>query len=234
MPILGAQSTLAQESFTLEQVMSSPFPSDLVSAPDAGIIAWVQNAEGVRNIWVAEQPDFLGRQLTGFTEDDGQTVSDLGLTTDGRRVVFVYGDGPNRQGDVPNPRSNPEGREQAIWVVDVGGPAAGMPRRLGTGSSPVISPSGDRIAFLARGQVWTVDLEPATAGRAEPDQVGEDQPAADAKPEQLFAEAPAHRAGHRTDRGWRLSATAATTRSWASSTWRRRPCGIWIPASIAT
>jgi dipeptidyl aminopeptidase/acylaminoacyl peptidase len=186
MPILGAQSTLAQESFTLEQVMSSPFPSDLVSAPDAGIIAWVQNAEGVRNIWVAEQPDFLGRQLTGFTEDDGQTVSDLGLTTDGRRVVFVYGDGPNRQGDVPNPRSNPEGREQAIWVVDVGGPAAGMPRRLGTGSSPVISPSGDRIAFLARGQVWTVDLEPATAGRAEPDQVGEDQPAADAKPEQLF------------------------------------------------
>jgi len=39
----------AQEKhFTLDQVMSAPFPSDLVAAPVGGKVAWVQNAKGVR------------------------------------------------------------------------------------------------------------------------------------------------------------------------------------------
>ena len=40
--------------FTLEQVMSSPFPSGLTAAERRPRVAWVFNAKGVRNIWVAE------------------------------------------------------------------------------------------------------------------------------------------------------------------------------------
>ncbi len=62
---LLALSVAAQEGpFTLEQVMSAPFPSDLSAAPSGGTIAWVQNDRGVRNIWVAEPPEYQGRQLT--------------------------------------------------------------------------------------------------------------------------------------------------------------------------
>ena len=37
-----------QPPFTLEQVMSAPFPDELVAAPAAGAVAWVSNARGAR------------------------------------------------------------------------------------------------------------------------------------------------------------------------------------------
>src|SRR5437762_1091239 len=49
----------AQKPFTLEQVMSAPFPSNLTAAKNANRIAWVLDQEGRRNIWVAEGPAFL-------------------------------------------------------------------------------------------------------------------------------------------------------------------------------
>jgi len=49
----------AQSPFTVEQVTSSPFPSELVSAPQGSRVAWVFNAKGVRNVWVADGPDFI-------------------------------------------------------------------------------------------------------------------------------------------------------------------------------
>ena len=38
--------------------MGAPFPSSLTAAPAGGHVAWVQNAAGVRNIWVATAPDY--------------------------------------------------------------------------------------------------------------------------------------------------------------------------------
>ncbi len=56
---LGAQ----QASFTLEQVMSAPFPDELTAAPAGGAVAWVFNTRGARNIWVAPSPDYAGRAV---------------------------------------------------------------------------------------------------------------------------------------------------------------------------
>ena len=41
-------------TFTIEQALSAPFPTDLVAAPANGLFAWVYDSEGKRNIWVAE------------------------------------------------------------------------------------------------------------------------------------------------------------------------------------
>ncbi|MGB0037930.1 MAG: S9 family peptidase, partial [Terriglobales bacterium] len=54
-------------SFTLEQVLSSPFPSNLVAAQRPGRIAWVFDAKGARNVWVADAPNFEARQVTRYT-----------------------------------------------------------------------------------------------------------------------------------------------------------------------
>src|SRR5437868_876572 len=43
-------SALAQGSFTLEQVLSSPFPDGLVAAEHGNRVAWVFTAKGVRNL----------------------------------------------------------------------------------------------------------------------------------------------------------------------------------------
>jgi hypothetical protein len=48
-------------NFTLEPGMSSPFPS-WWRRPMPGRGAWVFNARGVWNLWVADAPDFTARQ----------------------------------------------------------------------------------------------------------------------------------------------------------------------------
>ncbi|MGH9933137.1 MAG: hypothetical protein ACREA9_28465, partial [Pyrinomonadaceae bacterium] len=55
---IGFSLAQPRPQFTLEQVMSAPFPSDLVAAPVGGSVAWVQIAKGSRNIWVASPPDY--------------------------------------------------------------------------------------------------------------------------------------------------------------------------------
>ncbi|MFQ5705238.1 MAG: S9 family peptidase [Gemmatimonadales bacterium] len=153
----------AQQTFTLEQVMSAPFPSGLVAARSGAKVAWVQNDRGVRNIWVADGPAYEGWQVTSYDADDGQEVSSLEFTPDGGAIVYVRGGAPNRQGEIPNPTSDPDGAERAVWVVPRGG---GEPRKLADGSAPRISPKGDIVVFLRRSQVWSVSLDSAGDAKA--------------------------------------------------------------------
>ena len=67
---------VAQE-VTLEALMGAPFPSEIVAAPSGDRLAWVLNTRGVRNIWVAEGPEYRARQLTTYERDDGQEVGSL-------------------------------------------------------------------------------------------------------------------------------------------------------------
>ena len=147
--------TAQQPAFTIEQVLAPPFPDNLVAAPAGGAVAWVFNANGARNIWVAVPPEYQGRQVTAYPDDDGQEIGDLAWTPDGKAIVYTRGGGVNGRGEFPNPRSLTTGVKQEIWLVIVPG---GATRRLGEGNSPAVSPKGDRVAFLQRGQVWWASL----------------------------------------------------------------------------
>ncbi len=143
-------------AFTLEQILSSPFPSDLTAAPAGGRVAWVFDDHGSRNLWVAEPPDYKGRQLTKYTGDDGQEITELRWSPDGRSLVYVRGGETNRNGEYPNPTLEVSGIEQTIWVVSLD---AGEPKKLGEGHSPQVSPKGDRVAFVKKDQVWSAPLD---------------------------------------------------------------------------
>ncbi|MGH7541957.1 MAG: DPP IV N-terminal domain-containing protein, partial [Gemmatimonadota bacterium] len=158
-PAAGAR---AQEPFTLEEILRAPFVSDLVAAPTGATFAWVRYEEGVRDVWVASRPGFRGRRLTSYGSDDGQEISDLSFTPDGRRLLFVRGGAPNRDGEIPNPISDPRGSERKIWVVDLEGPEAGTPREVAEGDAPVPSPDGSRVVFVREGRLWWAPLD-ATA-----------------------------------------------------------------------
>ena len=89
--ILASPLTRAQQpaAFTIPQVLSAPFSSELVAAPVGQKLAWVFNERGARNIWVAEGPAFESRALTRFAGDNGQEITGLEWTADATRIVFV-------------------------------------------------------------------------------------------------------------------------------------------------
>jgi dipeptidyl aminopeptidase/acylaminoacyl peptidase len=157
--ILLACSTAPSASvkrFTLEQVMSAPFPTDLTAAPKGGAVAWVLDQNGARNIWVAEAPDYKGRRLTDYKDDDGQEIAQIAWTPDARSVVFVRGGDFETFRDNPNPASLPQGVEQDIWIVPASG---GAPKKIAEGSQPAVSPKGDRLVFLKKDEIWSEGFE---------------------------------------------------------------------------
>ncbi|MFZ3342898.1 MAG: prolyl oligopeptidase family serine peptidase [Terriglobales bacterium] len=148
--------------FTLEQVLSSPFPSNLVAAEHAGRIAWVFDAEGARNVWVADAPNFEARQVTRYTADDGMPIAALKLTPDGRTVVYARGSETNKTGEVADPTSNVEKPLQQVWAVDVD---KRIPRLLGEmgcdeeGCEDIeISPDGKFAVWAAKKQIWIASI----------------------------------------------------------------------------
>src|SRR5271165_4148662 len=157
-PLLLAQG--AAHSFSLEQVMSAPFPNNLVAADHAhpGRIAWVFAARGERNVWIADAPNFEARQITHYAGDDGTPIASLKLTPDGRTAVYARGSEANGAGEIANPASSVEKRVQQVWAVDVD---KGEPRLLGDmgcneeGCEDIqISPNGEFAVWLAKKQIW--------------------------------------------------------------------------------
>src|SRR5258705_8264470 len=145
----------AQQPFTLEQVMSAPFPSDLVAAKSAPRIAWVLDEQGKRNIYVAEAPDFKGRRLTAYLEEDGQELSSLQFSADANTIVFTRGGGKNRAGRSPNPTSNPAGVEETVYQISWRG---GDPQKIDAGHDARISKQGI-CAYLRDGGLWLAPLD---------------------------------------------------------------------------
>src|ERR1051325_3734189 len=95
--------------FSLKAVKSYPFPNELCAAPTGSRIAWAFNESGLRNIYVAEGPDYKARKVTNYNVDDGQELSSVSLSQDGSYVVYVRGGdhGSNWDAHLPlNPMSS--------------------------------------------------------------------------------------------------------------------------------
>lgn len=163
-PAMAPARATAQETtsgpFTLEQVMSYPFPGELETAATGSRLVWALNERGRRNLFVAEGPDFVARQLTTYAADDGQELTSVSLSPDGQYVVYVRGGehASNWDRSAPvNPASMPAPPGLQIWSVPFAG---GEPRLLAEGGDdPAISPRGDVVAFLRGGQVWSVPID---------------------------------------------------------------------------
>ena len=155
-------------SFTLEQMLDYPFTGELGAAPRGARIAWTVNLRGVRNIWTADGPGYEPRQITSYTADDGQELTNVSVSPDGQFVVYVRGGDHDANWDAegnvqPDPNNSPAQPALQIFAATTSGAAA--PRLLAEGDEPVISPRGDRVAFLKNHQVWTVPLDGSSPAR---------------------------------------------------------------------
>src|SRR6266849_2805730 len=121
---------------SIEQYLHAPFASDLSAAPGGGRVVWVLNERGARNLWVASAPDWKGRRLTPYTEDDGQDLGEIRWSADGRTLVYTRGGDLDTNGDNPNPRNRVETPEQAVFAIAFDG---GAPRKLAEGRNAAVS-----------------------------------------------------------------------------------------------
>ncbi|MEM7415468.1 MAG: prolyl oligopeptidase family serine peptidase [Gemmatimonadota bacterium] len=150
-----AGGTAAQAPFDVEAVMSYSFASGLVGSPSGERIAWIENVEGERNVWVAEHPEWNGSPITSFRGDDGQEVSSLSFSADDDHVYFVRGGAPNRAGEVPDPRFTPEQEGRAVWRVPVAG---GAPEEVAQAGSFTLSPDGTAVVWGAGRDIMLLEL----------------------------------------------------------------------------
>ena len=151
------------EGFTLEQVLSAPFPYGLTSASHAPRVAWVFDNKGERNIWAADASQFVPRQVTHYKGDDGQAIASVKLTPDGNTVVYARGSETNKEGTSANPQSLTKMPKQQAWVISVSG---GQPRLLGDigckeeGCEDLqISPDGKNVVWPAKKHLWIAPID---------------------------------------------------------------------------
>jgi dipeptidyl aminopeptidase/acylaminoacyl peptidase len=159
----------AQSSFTVEQVLSSPFPNELVAARQGSRVAWVFDAKGVRNVWVADGPDFVhsARQLTHYSADDGQPIASLRLTPDGKTAVYALGSELNDAQESANPESWTAGAKQQVFALEVDAKDKhAAPRLLGDMGCPdedcedvEISPDGKLVVWSAKKKLWLASVD---------------------------------------------------------------------------
>ena len=164
---LWSQISNAQSAFTLEQVLSSPFPTELLAADHSNRVAWIFNAKGVRNLWVADGPDYAGtaRQVSRYTADDGQPIASLRLTPDGKTAVYAVGSELNGEQESANPESVTKGTKQQVFAMDVDA-SGSAPRLLGEMACPEegcediqISPDGKWAVWSAKKKLWLASLD---------------------------------------------------------------------------
>ena len=157
-PPAAAQQSTAP-GFSVAQVRSYPFPSELTAAATGARLAWALNEQGLRNIYVAEGPEFTPRRLTSYLVDDGQELTSIQISPDGSRVVFVRGGdhGSNWDDDLPvNVMQNPVPPVVQILSVPFAGGDATV---LGDGAAPAVSPAGTVVAFTKGGQIWAAPID---------------------------------------------------------------------------
>lgn len=151
-------------AYTLNDVMQAPFASDLLPAPTGTAVAWVFNAKGCGNIWVADPSHGAkARQITRYTQDDGFDIGELAWSPNAKLIAFTRGQ--SLEDDTPaNVNSSPQGAmPREVWVVATAG---GAPRKVGAGDFPTFSPDGTRLLFVDKKRILTA---PANGdGHAQP------------------------------------------------------------------
>ncbi|WP_111670291.1 S9 family peptidase [Algoriphagus litoralis] len=153
--LLITQSLNAQ-SFTLEQVGKFSFPSELVASPTGDAIAWAMNEAGKRNVFWAKGPSFTPEKLTVFNEDDGQEISSLQFSPDGKWLVFVRGGdhGGGNASSTVNAQNLPQLPKVEIWKINLQSKNADS---ITEGDNISVG-FPDQLTYLKGGQVWKLAL----------------------------------------------------------------------------
>ena len=144
---------------TFESFKKYPFPMELTTSKTGSKIAWAMDEQGKRNIYVAYGPEFKALKLTNFQEDDGQEITSLSISDDGKWVIFARGGdhGSNWDDALPvNPSADAKPFTVKIGAIPFNG---GTVNYATDGDFPLISSNNKTVAFIKGGQVWAASID---------------------------------------------------------------------------
>jgi dipeptidyl aminopeptidase/acylaminoacyl peptidase len=150
---------MMSQNIPLSSFKNYPFPTKLCAAAKGAKIAWALDEQGRRNVYVAEGPLFKARKLTNFLNNDGQEITSLSISDDGKWVVFVRGGEHSGNWDTRlpvNPGFDAEPFKVQVACIPFAG---GSIKYLSEGDNPVISPDCKTVAFIKSGQLWSASLD---------------------------------------------------------------------------
>ena len=158
-----AWQPLTAQSFTTEQVMSSPFPQELISAGKGSSVAWVFNLKGADNVWVASGPSFTPRQISALRSE---IMASPSLLYNSRPMVALRsmraGQRPTRRDfrrtlhQIPGSRSSRYGPRTLVavhrdcsvtWVANL--------KTAKTSKSPRM---GEWVVWAAKHELWIAPI----------------------------------------------------------------------------
>lgn len=162
----AAVQPASAQSFTIEQILGAPFPTQLTTAHQGSRIAWTFAQRGVQNVWTATGPQFSPKQVTHYTGDTGQPIASLRLTPDGASVVYARGTEVNGEQRSANAVGDAKQPKQQVWIAAVSG---GEPRLLGDmgceeeGCEDIeVSPDGKWAVWEAKHELWIASTTSTT------------------------------------------------------------------------
>ena len=166
---LATASAVAAQTpspFTLQQVLSAPYATNLIAAPTGNIFAWVEHTEGRNNLFVGG-PGHAARQLTRFTDDDGRDITAITWSPHADAIAFAYGTQTGADSKPANPAHLQQDMATEIRVVNL---KAGEQTHLTAhGHSPLFSRDGDILFWIEGGDIWaralTGDPTPPTPAK---------------------------------------------------------------------
>lgn len=141
--------------------LNFPHAGSVSGAAEAAAFAWKIEQAGESSILFAKAPDFVPRQLYSKTDADGQPVSSVELSADGRFVVFRTGE-PMWGQSAYNPASLIEPPQLVLWAIATEPGATA--RRIGVGTGAKFAASGAKFLYRQGEDLHIVDLNDPTGG----------------------------------------------------------------------
>ncbi|MEO9021398.1 MAG: prolyl oligopeptidase family serine peptidase [Ginsengibacter sp.] len=157
---LFTATDVSAQSFSLKDITSYPFPAEVTSMPNSSKIALSINQQGKRNIYVADGPPFILRKLTDYNNDEGQEITGVTISNNGKWVVYVRGaDHGAFDESIPrNPSSSIIAPKIRVYSIPFVG---GKSILLSEGDYPVVEPKSKQVTFIKNHQVWMAPIDGA-------------------------------------------------------------------------
>ena len=149
---------------SLRELLSTPYIGKVVAASDADKMVFTVNNKGARNIYYAEGPNYKIEKLTTYDRDEGQEISSLSISNDGKWIVFVRG-GDHGANSAPVPTNSASLVKNTTIEIYSYSIDDRKLYSIGEGNNPMIHPDKRNITYIKSGQVWTSPIDKSNSGK---------------------------------------------------------------------